>query len=106
MSIIDIDTEFVAGTYKRFPVELVRGEGCHAYDAQGKRYIDMGSGIGVNAFGYADEQWQQAVISQLGTLQHTSNLYFTEPCAKLAEMLCERTDMKKVFFANSGAESN
>ena len=106
MSITDIDTEFVAGTYKRFPVELVRGEGCHAYDAQGKRYIDMGSGIGVNAFGYADEQWQQAVISQLGTLQHTSNLYFTEPCAKLAEMLCERTGMKKVFFANSGAESN
>lgn len=106
MSITDIDAEYVAGTYKRFPIEIVRGEGCHAYDAQDKRYIDMGSGIGVNAFGYADAAWQQAVCAQLGTLQHTSNLYYTEPCAQLARMLCERTGMKKVFFGNSGAEAN
>lgn len=106
MSISEIDATYVAGTYKRFPVELVRGQGCHAYDAQGKRYIDMGSGIGVNAFGYADEAWQNAVNAQLGTLQHTSNLYYTQPCAQLAQMLCERTGMKKVFFGNSGAEAN
>ena len=106
MSITELDAAYVARTYKRFPVELVRGQGCHAYDAQGKRYIDMGSGIGVNAFGYADEAWQNAVSAQLGTLQHTSNLYYTQPCAQLAQMLCERTGMKKVFFGNSGAEAN
>lgn len=106
MNIEEMDAAYVAGTYKRFPLEIVRGEGCHAYDEQGKCYIDMGSGIGVNAFGYADEAWQQAVKAQLGTLQHTSNLYYTEPCANLARMLCEKTGMKKVFFGNSGAEAN
>ena len=106
MTITEIDKEYVANTYARFPLELVRGEGSRAYDVNGKSYIDMGSGIGVNAFGYADEVWQQAVAAQLGTLQHTSNLYFTEPCAQLAQMLCQRTGMKKVFFGNSGAEAN
>ena len=106
MSISETDKQYVANTYARFPLELVRGEGCRAYDAEGKSYIDMGSGIGVNAFGYADEVWQQAVAAQLGTLQHTSNLYYTEPCAQLAQLLCQRTGMKKVFFGNSGAEAN
>ena len=106
MTITEIDKEYVANTYARFPLELVRGEGSRAYYVNGKSYIDMGSGIGVNAFGYADEVWQQAVAAQLGTLQHTSNLYFTEPCAQLAQMLCQRTGMKKVFFGNSGAEAN
>ncbi len=106
MNITDLDTSYVAGTYKRFPLELVRGEGCRAYDAAGKSYIDMGSGIGVNAFGYADREWQQAVANQLSALQHTSNLYYTQPCAQLAEALCQRTGMKKVFFSNSGAEAN
>ena len=106
MSITDIDTQYVANTYARFPIELVEGKGCRAKDAQGHEYIDLGSGIGVNAFGYADEVWQQAVVAQLGTLQHTSNLYYTEPCARLAELLCQRTGMKKVFFGNSGAEAN
>ena len=106
MSITQIDKQYVAGTYNRFPVEIVRGKGSECWDADGKRYIDMGSGIGVTAFGYADESWQAAVTAQLGVLQHTSNLYYTEPCAKLAQMLCERTGMSKVFFANSGAEAN
>ena len=106
MSITDIDKQYVANTYARFPIELVEGKGCRAKDAQGHEYIDLGSGIGVNAFGYADEVWQQAVVAQLGTLQHTSNLYYTEPCARLAELLCQRTGMKKVFFGNSGAEAN
>ena len=66
----------------------------------------MGSGIGVNAFGTADEVWKEAVINQLDKLQHTSNLYYTEPCAELAELLCQKTGMKKVFFSNSGAEAN
>ncbi len=93
-------------TYARFPVEIVRGKGSIAVDVNGKEYIDMGTGIGVTAFGYADDAWVAAVTDQLSKVQHTSNLYYTEPCAKLAKMLCERTGMKKVFFANSGAEAN
>ena len=106
MSITSLDKQYVASTYNRFPVEIVRGKGCECWDANGKRYIDMGTGIGVTAFGYADEQWQAAVAAQLGAVQHTSNLYYTEPCAKLAEQLCIRTGLSKVFFANSGAEAN
>ena len=106
MSIMELDTTFVAGTYKRFPVEIVSGKGSRVVDVNGKEYIDMGSGIGVTAFGIADETWQAAVMAQIGKVQHMSNLYYTEPCAKLAQLLCEKTGMKKVFFANSGAEAN
>lgn len=101
-----IDKEYIANTYARFPVELVCGKGSLVYDESGKEYIDMGSGIGVTAFGIADEEWKAAVTEQLGKLQHMSNLYFTEPCARLAKLLCEKTGMKKVFFCNSGAEAN
>lgn len=100
------DREYVANTYARFPIALVRGKGSLLYDVSGREYIDMGSGIGVTAFGIADDEWREAVTAQLGELQHVSNLYYTEPCAILAEMLCERTGMKKVFFSNSGAEAN
>ena len=106
MSIISLDKEYVAGTYGRFPVELVSGKGATVTDVNGKEYIDLGSGIGVTSFGFGDEQWLAAVTAQLNKLQHTSNLYYTEPCAKLAKLLCEKTGMKKVFFANSGAEAN
>ena len=106
MSIMTMDNEYVAGTYKRFPVEIVSGKGSRVVDVNGKEYIDMGSGIGVTAFGIADEQWQAAVTAQLAKVQHMSNLYYTEPCAKLAKLLCEKTGMKKVFFSNSGAEAN
>lgn len=107
MSIIkDRDNEYVAGTYARFPVEIVSGKGSEVYDADGKRYIDMGSGIGVTAFGIADDEWVSAVSAQLSRVQHMSNLYYTEPCGRLAEILCTRTGMKKVFFCNSGAEAN
>ena len=101
-----IDKEYIANTYARFPVELVNGKGSLVYDETGKEYIDMGSGIGVTAFGIADDEWKAAVTEQLGKLQHMSNLYFTEPCAMLAKLLCEKTGMKKVFFCNSGAEAN
>ena len=101
-----IDKEFIANTYARFPVELVCGKGSLVYDETGKEYIDMGSGIGVTAFGIADDEWKAAVTEQLGKLQHMSNLYYTEPCAMLAKLLCEKTGMKKVFFCNSGAEAN
>lgn len=106
MSIMQTDNEFVAGTYKRFPVEIVSGKGSKVVDVNGKEYIDMGSGIGVTAFGIADDAWQEAIIAQLGKVQHMSNLYYTEPCAELAKILCEKSGMKKVFFANSGAEAN
>ena len=106
MNTVALDKEYVAGTYGRFPLELVSGKGSLFYGADGKEYIDMGTGIGVTAFGTADDIWVKAVTEQLGTLQHTSNLYYTAPCAKLAQALCQRTGMKKVFFSNSGAEAN
>ena len=101
-----LDQSFVAGTYARFPLLLEHGKGSLVYDENEKEYTDLATGIAVNAFGYADEVWQAAVCAQLGKLQHASNLYYTEPCAVLASMLCERTGMKKVFFSNSGAEAN
>ena len=106
MNLKETDSRYIANTYARFPVELVSGKGSLVYDTDGKEYIDMGSGIGVTAFGIADEEWKTAVTQQLGKLQHMSNLYYTEPCVKLAELLCEKTGMKKVFFCNSGAEAN
>lgn len=106
MNVFDTDKEYIASTYKRFPIAIEKGNGSEVYDTEGKRYIDMGSGIGVTAFGIADEKWQQAVIAQIAKVQHMSNLYYTEPCAKLAELLCKKSGMKKVFFGNSGAEAN
>ena len=106
MDIQKIDKEFVAGTYNRFPVEIVSGKGSLVQDVNGKEYVDMGSGIGVTSFGIADDAWQAAIIDQIGKVQHMSNLYYTQPCALLARMLCEKTGLKKVFFSNSGAEAN
>lgn len=105
-NVIERDKLYVAGTYNRFPVNIVKGKGSVLYDENNKRYIDMGSGIGVTSFGIADDEWVAAVTAQLNTVQHTSNLYYTSPCTELAEMLCTRTGMKKVFFSNSGAEAN
>ena len=106
MNTMELDHAFVADTYARFPIEIVRGKGSLLTDANGKEYIDMGSGIAVNIFGACDDLWKQAVMEQLGKFQHTSNLYYSAPCAQLAEALCSRTGMKKVFFSNSGAEAN
>ena len=106
MNLKDIDREYIAGTYARFPLQIVSGKGSLVYDENGKEYIDLGTGIAVNTFGVADEDWISAVIAQLGKCQHTSNLFYSEPCAMLAKTLCERTGMKKVFFSNSGAEAN
>lgn len=100
------DKEYIAGTYARFPVTITEGKGSIAYDENGKRYIDMGSGIGVTAFGISDDEWVSAVNEQLAHVQHMSNLYYTKPCGTLAELLCKKTGMKKVFFSNSGAEAN
>lgn len=106
MSIQQLDQCFVANTYNRFPITLVSGKGARLWDENGKEYIDLGSGIAVNVFGAADDAWAKAVCAQIGQLAHASNLYYTEPCARLAALLCEKTGMKKVFFGNSGAEAN
>ena len=106
MKIQELDKTYIAGTYGRFPVTLVSGKGSRVQDENGKEYTDLGSGIAVTSFGIADDTWTKAVTQQLQTLQHTSNLYYTEPCAHLAQMLCEKSGMKKVFFGNSGAEAN
>lgn len=106
MDVKQIDKEYIANTYARFPVTLVGGKGSVVVDDAGKEYIDLATGIAVNGFGVADEEWKNAVIAQLNKIQHVSNLYYSEPCALLAETLCKRTGFKKVFFSNSGAEAN
>ena len=106
MNTFEMDNTYVANTYGRFPIEIVSGKGALVVDSNGKQYVDMGSGIAVNTFGIADDEWVNAVTMQLNTLQHMSNLYYTRPCAELAKLLCEKTGMKKVFFGNSGAEAN
>ena len=106
MNVKELDSAYIAHTYGRFPVQLVKGKGSLAWDENGKAYIDLGSGIAVNGFGICDDEWLKAVTEQLSALPHASNLYYTEPCAKLAQLLCERTGMKRVFFGNSGAEAN
>ena len=106
MTIQEKDQTYIAGTYKRFPLTIVSGKGSVVTDETGKDYIDLGSGIAVTSFGVADEVWQKAAAEQLGKVQHMSNLYYTAPGALLAEQLCLRTGMKKVFFSNSGAEAN
>ena len=103
---VALDKEYIAGTYGRLPVLFKSGKGSVLVDSDDKEYIDLGSGIAVTAFGIADDEWLNAVTNQLGRLQHVSNYYYTQPQAQLAELLCKKTGMKKVFFSNSGAESN
>ena len=100
------DRQYIAGTYDRFHVALVGGEGATLYGEDGKKYVDFGSGIAVNVFGVNDAAWKEAVTAQLGCIQHASNLYYTTPQIGLAKLLCGRTGADKVFFSNSGAEAN
>lgn len=106
MDIIKEDSENILNTYNRFKVVLESGNKEILKDINGKEYIDFSSGIGTNVFGACDEKWVEAVCTQAHTLQHTSNLYYSIPQVKLAKLLIEKTNMKKVFFSNSGAESN
>lgn len=106
MDIFETDKTYIADTYARFPLEIVSGKGAVLMGSDGKQYIDLASGIAVNTFGAADDEWVDAVTAQLRLIQHTSNLYYTAPCALLAKELCMRTGMKRVFFGNSGAEAN
>ena len=106
MNIPQLDSTYIANTYARFPVTIARGKGSLVWDTDDKVYIDMATGIAVNSFGIADPAWIRAVTEQLCTVQHASNLYYTAPDAQLAQLLCEKAGMKKVFFSNSGAEAN
>ncbi len=106
MSFKQKDKQYIANTYGRFDLHLVSGKGSLVCDDEGKEYIDMATGIAVNTFGANDEAWTAAVAAQLSQIQHTSNLYYSTPCIRLAELLCVRTGAKKVFFGNSGAEAN
>ncbi len=106
LNIKEADKKYVAPTYARFDLSIVSGKGSLVYDEEGREYIDLSTGIAVNTFGVSDDVWVKAVAEQASKIQHASNLYYTEPCARLAEMLCERTGAKNVFFGNSGAEAN
>ena len=106
MDWMELDKTYLANTYARFPVTLVRGEGSTVWDDAGRAYTDLSGGIAVNTFGFSDPVWVKAVTDQLTKVQHTSNLFYTQPDILLAKELCARTGMKKVFFSNSGAEAN
>ena len=104
--IFELYDEYVAPTYGRFPLVIVSGQGARCKDPEGREYVDFTSGIGVNSLGFCDKGWADAVARQASTLNHTSNLYYTVPGGRLAELLCKNAGMEKAFFANSGAESN
>ena len=104
--VIKRDNEYVLHTYARNPIVLEKGHGLYAEGPEGQKYLDFTSGIGVNSLGYCDMTWAEAVSEQAHKLQHTSNLYYTAPCGKLAKRLCARTGLDQVFFGNSGAEAN
>ena len=106
MDVFSLDKEYIANTYGRLNVAFKSGKGSVLTDFDGKEYIDLGSGIAVTSFGIADDEWVNAVIAQLNSVQHVSNYYYTEPQAMLAQALCEKTGMIKVYFGNSGAEAN
>lgn len=101
-----LTNQYVMNTYGRFDVAIDHGKGAKVYSPEGKEYIDFTSGIGVCDLGYGNEPWAEAVFAQAKKLGHTSNLFYTEPCARLAEKLCKRTGMSNVFFANGGGEAN
>ena len=101
-----LDEQYVMHSYGRFPVALDRGKGATLWDVNGKEYIDFTAGIGVSSLGHGDEGWLKAVTGQAAKLAHISNLFYTEPYAKVAQALCSRTGMANVMFGNSGAEAN
>lgn len=100
------DLKYIMHTYGRYDVALKSGKGAVAYDENGKKYIDVSSGIGVNSLGYCNDGWVEAVAKQAGTIQHMSNYFYSEQASNLAEKLCTLTGLSKVCFGNSGAEAN
>ena len=106
MNTKELDKKYIMNTYGRYNVALKSGKGCTAYDEDGKKYLDVSSGIGVNSLGYCEDGWVNAVSSQLNTIQHMSNYFYCAQASELAEKLCNLTGLSKVCFSNSGAEAN
>ncbi|KAL2319821.1 hypothetical protein Fmac_028790 [Flemingia macrophylla] len=104
--VMEMEGRYLVGTYARTPVVLERGEGCKLYDVEGREYLDLSSGIAVNALGHGDADWLKAVVDQAGTLTHTSNIFYTIPQVELAKRLVASSFADRVFFANSGTEAN
>ena len=104
--LVALDHQYTMQTYGRYDVDIDHGKGATLWDLAGKAYIDFAAGIGVNAIGYANERWVEAIYEQASRLGHVSNLFYTQPYAKLAETLCRRSGMAAAFFGNSGAEGN
>ena len=104
--LVELDHQYMMQTYGRFDVDIDHGQGATLYDLAEKEYIDFSSGIGVNSIGYANPKWVEAITNQAMKLGHISNLFYSQPYAKLAQQLCERSGMAAAFFGNSGAEAN
>ena len=101
-----ITHQYVMQTYDRLPLSIVRGTGSQVYDAEGREYLDCIAGLAVNALGYGHPDLVLAIERQIRHLSHTSNLFYTQPQAELAEQLAKHSFADKVFFCNSGAEAN
>ncbi|KAL5543769.1 hypothetical protein UlMin_007553 [Ulmus minor] len=104
--VMEAEARVIVGTYARTPVVLKSGKGCKLYDIEGREYLDLSSGIAVNALGHGDEDWLEAVIDQAGTLTHVSNMYYSIPQVELAQLLVSSSFADRVFFTNSGTEAN
>lgn len=105
-ALMDLDHQYVLQTYGRNPIAIDHGSNATLVSPEGKEYIDFAAGIGVLSVGTCNPVWQAAVKAQVDKLAHVSNLYYTEPYARLAEKLCTRSGMAAAFFGNSGAEGN
>lgn len=103
--IIGLEREYLLQNYARYPLALHRGKGCYVYDLQGKRYLDLISGIGVNSLGYAHPRITKVIRQQAGLLLHSSNLYYHEYQGRLAERLAKVSGLRRSFFCNSGTEA-
>ncbi|KAI3463442.1 hypothetical protein Pfo_020105 [Paulownia fortunei] len=104
--IIADEKKFIVGTYARAPVVLASGKGCKLYDVEGREYLDLTSGIAVNALGHGDPDWVRAVTQQADVLTHVSNIYYSVPQVELAKRLVAGSFADRVFFCNSGTEAN
>ncbi|GER27413.1 acetylornithine aminotransferase [Striga asiatica] len=106
LEIIADEKKFIVGTYSRVPLVLSSGKGCKLYDVEGREYLDLSSGIAVNALGHGDPDWLQAVTQQADVLTHVSNVYYSVPQVELAKRLVAGSFADRVFFCNSGTEAN
>ena len=104
-TIIENSNKYLFHLYNRFDVAFVKGEGVYLYDADGKKYLDFSSGIGVNAIGYNDKEFNDYIKNQIDKIYHVSNLFYTDALPLAARSVCEITGLSKVFFTNSGAEA-